>query len=68
MARLDGGLPPISPTCWDCARWEAGTPEVPRRCEAFPDGIPDEIWRGDNDHTKPYPGDNGLRFLAPASS
>lgn len=31
-------------------------------CAAFPDGIPDEIWRGDNDHTKPYPGDNGIRF------
>ncbi len=31
-------------------------------CDAFPDGIPDEIWRGDNDHIKPYPGDHGIQF------
>ena len=31
-------------------------------CDAFPDGIPDAIWRGDNNHTKPYPGDNGIQF------
>ena len=31
-------------------------------CEAFPDRIPDEIWRSDNDHTQPFPGDNGIRF------
>ena len=33
-----------------------------RTCEAFPGGIPDEIWWGENDHTKPYPEDNGFRF------
>ncbi len=31
-------------------------------CDAFPDGIPDEIWRGDNDHKKPNPGDHGIQF------
>lgn len=33
-------------------------------CEAFPvsRGIPPEIWDGEYDHTKPYPGDNGVRF------
>ena len=31
-------------------------------CDAFPDGIPDEIWRGGNNHTNPYTGDNGIQF------
>jgi hypothetical protein len=31
-------------------------------CDAFPDGIPDEIWTGKNDHKKPYPGDHDIQF------
>jgi len=31
-------------------------------CEAFPDGIPDDIAYGDNPHTTPFPGDNGILF------
>jgi len=31
-------------------------------CEAFPEGIPDEIAYGDNDHTSPFTGDNGIQF------
>lgn len=33
-----------------------------RICAAFPDGIPMQIWDGDNNHREPYPGDNGIRF------
>ncbi len=33
-------------------------------CKAFPDGIPDEIAYGDNNHTDPYPGDNGIQYEA----
>lgn len=33
-----------------------------RKCSAFPDGIPLEIWKGGNDHTAPYKNDNGIRF------
>ena len=32
-------------------------------CEAFSDGIPDEIAFRYFDHRKEYPGDNGLRFV-----
>lgn len=31
-------------------------------CDAFPDGIPDEIAYGDNLHLKPFPGDHGIQF------
>ena len=31
-------------------------------CDAFPDGIPYAIAYGDNPHTKPFPGDNGIQF------
>lgn len=31
-------------------------------CSAFPDGIPSEIAYGDNPHTKPYEGDNGIQY------
>ena len=31
-------------------------------CAAFPDGIPEAIITGDFDHSKPYPGDHGIRY------
>lgn len=31
-------------------------------CKAFPNGIPLEIIREEVDHTKPYPGDNGIQY------
>ncbi len=31
-------------------------------CFAFPKGIPEKILTGEHDHTKPFPGDNGIRF------
>ena len=32
------------------------------RCDAFPDGIPQEILENWHDHRLAYPGDNGIRF------
>ena len=32
------------------------------KCKAFPDGIPKDILLGNHDHTKPFAGDNGVRF------
>ena len=31
-------------------------------CDAFPDGIPDEVGHNRFIHIKPYPGDNGILF------
>lgn len=56
---IDPVRPPLySPVCVLCAH-HAGKY---RRCAAFTDEIPLEIWNGDNPHTAPYEGDHGLRF------
>jgi|GEM_PF-3168021 len=43
--------------CLDC-RHLIGFPY----CEAFPDGIPEEIQTGENQHDSPSPGDRGIQF------
>ena len=48
----------ISPNCNKCKHL---IPES-ARCKAFPHGIPRAILANRADHTKPYPGDNGIRF------
>lgn len=48
----------FSPVCNGCKHLLPGM----YLCEAFLDGIPPEIWIGKTDHSKPYPGDRGIRF------
>jgi len=47
-----------SPVCTFCKNLLV---DSERKCKAF-NLIPDTIWEGKNNHTKPYPGDNGIRF------
>jgi hypothetical protein len=51
----------VSPVCSLCVHLRD---VADRKCIAFPDGIPDVIWMGGNDHRRPYPGDNGIQFKA----
>lgn len=32
------------------------------KCEAYPDGIPDALYSMAHFHTKPFKGDNGIKF------
>jgi len=45
--------------CLKCRHYMTG--EV-SPCPGFPDGIPDEILKGDHDHRIPWEGDHGIRF------
>lgn len=49
--------------CMDCERFDRAD-MTKNSCTAFPDGIPKVIFLGEYDHTKPFPGDHGLRFVA----
>lgn len=31
-------------------------------CDAFPEGIPEELRTGERSHRFPYPGDRGIRY------
>lgn len=46
-----------STQCLDCEHYIAFS-----TCDAFPDKIPQEIFDGSFDHSKPYPGDGGITF------
>jgi hypothetical protein len=49
------------PVCLRCRHFDENS-GMPYKCRAFPAGIPDEIFIRGNPHTKPFPGDNGIRF------
>lgn len=68
------GMPKPPDPCIGCKYFgkliDAGTvhplfePEIIWACDAFPDGIPNEIDTGKNRHRKPFPGDGGIQFEA----
>ena len=47
--------------CEKCKHYIWGDGVIPC-CDAFPDGIPKEIFREEMTHKKPYKGDNGIIF------
>jgi hypothetical protein len=50
--------------CMVCKRFRPGGTQAGRPgCEAFPDGIPEDITEDRFDHRQPYSGDRGLQFL-----
>lgn len=52
--------------CMTCQHLhDVGAANGQSACDAFPQGIPFAIQSGETDHSKPYPGDNGIRY-APA--
>lgn len=50
-----------APSCATCKRLHFPAPPPPC-CEAFPGGIPAEIWDGRDPHTTPHTGDRGLLY------
>ena len=51
---------PVSSQCSACAHYHGLDWEF--TCDAFPDGIPPELWWATRSHEKPYPGDHGIQF------
>lgn len=54
-------IPLFSRVCTFCKHFLMPGKPGERHCQAFTD-IPMPIWLGENNHTLPYPGDNGIQF------
>jgi hypothetical protein len=54
-------ISPVSDICWNCLHFGGDNPSA-RRCRAFPNEIPLEIWEAKRNHDEPYPNDGGIRF------
>lgn len=55
-------MKPIHPKCMECLHWLINAITTIPICDAFLEGIPEEIFYNNADHTIPFPGDNGIRF------
>jgi hypothetical protein len=48
---------PLSPQCPTCTHYR-----LDQKCDAFAEGIPEEISLGAFDHRETWPGDNGITW------
>jgi len=51
------------PLCTLCRHYQFVRPGSTPTCDAFPDGIPDDIYENRVEHDQPISGDHGLRFI-----
>ena len=53
----------LAPLCQYCIHYRGTDPKYGSCvCDAFPKGIPDEIYLYNYDHRLPFPNDNGIRL------
>ena len=48
--------------CSGCVHFRGSFEKRTPSCDAFPLGIPMEIWEGEFDHNNPFNEDRGIRF------
>jgi len=48
--------------CLSCIHFRGSFEKSNPSCDAFPLGIPMEIWEGNLDHNNPFREDRGIRF------
>jgi hypothetical protein len=51
------------PICESCALLRTRPNGLGLVCDAFPDGIPDEIYFDGFDHRQAFPGDHDIRYI-----
>ena len=51
-----------APICLECKHFHRDSKREGFTCDAFPDGVPEEIIMGEFDHRKPHPDDRGIQF------
>lgn len=52
---------PVQSQCTACTHLDREA-QASHLCNAFPDGIPPEIWTNEVAHTRGYPGDHGIHL------